>query len=280
MSIDNITSLATGASTVEPSKFIDAFSSAVIAGPANSKGISGFEFDIPSGENVTLTSDITDHWTENNSFVNDHIVNKPIRITLKGFVGELTFKPATGLSGVLRTVATRLSQLSGFLGNYSPGFVQKLGSIVTQTDRALASIDEKISTAENVVSFLTSPSFGPPSHTTKQSKAFVKLESLWSNKTIVTVQTPWRYYPSMVIETVSFDQDEQFSERSDISVTLKEFRSVELKSTSFNGALFSQPNAVQSSADSDNGPIKGLESGNTAAKDFLNTLTGKAVGAP
>ena len=57
--------------------------------PKSAKGISGFLFDVPDTESLTLSADITDHYTENNSYVNDHIVRKPTTVNLSGFIGEL-----------------------------------------------------------------------------------------------------------------------------------------------------------------------------------------------
>jgi len=235
-------------------KYIDGFNSTIVT-PANARGISGFEFDLPSGENVTLTSDITDHYTENNSFINDHIVNKPVKITLRGFVGELVYKKAGGLAGIIRDLNVKLSQVTGYLGSYTPGFVQQIGTVVTKADVVINTIDQKIQQSQNVVGYLS----GNVNPEGKQVKAFKKLSTLRNNKTIVTVQTPWQYYPSMVIESISFDQDEKSNDISDLSITLKEFRSSDLTFTSFNQALFKQPNEVQSATPTDNGPVKGKE---------------------
>lgn len=59
-----------------------------ILGVFENTGIAGFKFHIPQREQVTMSSDITDHYIEDNSPVQDHIACKPIEITLQGYQGE------------------------------------------------------------------------------------------------------------------------------------------------------------------------------------------------
>ena len=51
-------------------------------------GIAGFKFNIPQREQLKFRSDVTDHYTDNNTPVQDHIAQKPIEITLTGLHGE------------------------------------------------------------------------------------------------------------------------------------------------------------------------------------------------
>lgn len=53
-------------------------------------GIAGFLFDIPGDEWVELNSQITDHYTELNTSIQDNIALEPERVTLRGVVAELT----------------------------------------------------------------------------------------------------------------------------------------------------------------------------------------------
>lgn len=52
-------------------------------------------FDTRGDEDVTLESEITDNWVEDNSTMQDHIGLKPMSITLTGYVGELVTTPRT-----------------------------------------------------------------------------------------------------------------------------------------------------------------------------------------
>jgi len=52
-------------------------------------GLNGFLFDIDDSDQVTFESDITDHYVEDNTAVQDHIALRPIQIMLKRFQGEV-----------------------------------------------------------------------------------------------------------------------------------------------------------------------------------------------
>ena len=219
--------------------------------PKGAKGIAGWVFDIPTGESVDLESDVTDHYTENNSFVNDHIVNKPERVMLSGLIGELVYRLPNGVLGALRNVSGRLAQLSALGGNYTPGFIQTAQGLVSKAQSTANTINRYINTAQNTAKAVTSL-FGPQQ--TKQQKAYNQLHTLWAQKTIFTVTTPWAYHPAMVITAVGFKQDQNQNDYSEITVTLKEFRFAETKLTTFDGGDLSNPTAIQKTESTPQGP--------------------------
>lgn len=58
-------------------------------------GIAGFLFDITGDEWAELSSQITDHYTESNSTIQDNIALEPEKVTVRGLVAELfSFAPA------------------------------------------------------------------------------------------------------------------------------------------------------------------------------------------
>lgn len=52
-------------------------------------GIAGFIFDIDDETEMALRSEITDHWTEENVAIQDHIALLPEEITVRGLVAEV-----------------------------------------------------------------------------------------------------------------------------------------------------------------------------------------------
>lgn len=51
-------------------------------------GIAGFKFHVPETEQVQFENEITDHYIETGSTVQDHVAQRPITITLTGLVGD------------------------------------------------------------------------------------------------------------------------------------------------------------------------------------------------
>ena len=213
----------------------------------------GFVFDIPTGENADLESDTTDHYTESNTYVNDHIVNKPVKIMLSGLIGELVFRtPKDGFLGGLRQISGRLAGLSALGGNYTPGFVQTVQGLLGKA-QAAANLANQALQATSSVSGVVSSFYGPK--ITKQREAYNILSGLWKNKTIFTVTTPWADHPSMVITSIGFKQDQDSSEYSTLTISFKELRIADTKLIILQGSDISNDvTGAQSAAGTAQGP--------------------------
>lgn len=188
--------------------------------PANAKGLTGFIFDYEGETVVHHQSDITDHYTEQNTFVNDHAAQKPAKVTLRGFVGELVANPDTGVLGAINTLQNKLSTLPALLGKYTPGAVQKIAQAATKATQVVNKVDNAISRAQNVVGLI----LGSTPAATKQQKAYQQLYCLWQANAIFTLETPFNYFRSVIIESMTFIQEEDTKQWSEISVTVKEVR--------------------------------------------------------
>ena len=156
-------------SPVDVSSYLDTTSAAVMA-PAGQEGISGFVFDIPREESVDLVSDITEHYVESGSFINDHVVKKPVRITLSGYVGELVYSaPAPGsLAAGLASLQSALSQVDAYVGPLAPQAEQTLMKIIAAAQYAANQAQAIAKQVKNVVSYFNGDSPSP----TLQSLAF------------------------------------------------------------------------------------------------------------
>jgi hypothetical protein len=193
--------------------------------PVNANGIGGFVFDYEGDTQVNGQSDITDHYTEQNAFINDQATQKPNRITLRGFVGELVANPNGGVLGALNTLQSKLTTLSAITGKYTPAIVQKIQAGVTSAQSVVNTVDNDISRAQNALAFVTS--FAPGGNSAKpsrQQKAYQQLETLRLNNTVFTLNTPMNYFKSVMIEHLMAIQDESTQQWMEFSVTVKEVR--------------------------------------------------------
>ena len=108
--------------------------------------------------------------------------------------------------------------------------------------------------------------------------AYKTLFALWKTRELVTVQLPWAYFDTMIIKGVSFTQNAESKEITDISVTLKEMRFAEIKTVNFDQNILPPASEVQEAPEEEGGLVgeeekdlsssafRGLEKG----KDFLN----------
>lgn len=200
--------------------YLDTLANKYILKPANAKGLAGFLFDYEGETQINVQSEITDHYSEQNTFVNDQAAQKPQRITMRGFVGELVSNPKVGVLGAINTLQGKLTSLSAITGKYTPSVVQKIQANLTTVNQAVNKIDNAISRAQNVVGLFVGSAPAP----TKQEKAYQQLYALWANNTVFTLETPFNYFRSVMIESMVFVQPEETTSWSELSVTVKEVR--------------------------------------------------------
>ena len=100
MALGNALKYITKASTVVSSKSVSIFKQAqnflkqtidgenAIVSIFDNTGIAGFQFNVPQMEQVKLSNEITDYYSDNNTVFQDHIAYKPVIVTLSGLQGE------------------------------------------------------------------------------------------------------------------------------------------------------------------------------------------------
>ena len=171
----------------------------------------GFLFDYEGEQTVTLESDITDHFVENNTVINDQIALHPELITTQGFVGELNDIVPAPLKP-LKAVADKLMVVSA----YTPVLT---AAAILAYDEAAFAYSVAINTANAVVSAWKSVSTQ-----NKQQKAFQLFYGYWQMRTLFTIQTPWAIFDSMAIKTIKSVQDEKSEGVTNFECTFKKIR--------------------------------------------------------
>lgn len=193
---------------------------------AGSAGIAGFVFDIVEDEATELSSVITDHYVETGSPVQDHIALRPEKITVKGLVGEYKDIVA-GEKSFLQKTTEKLTTLASYL----PVLSQAAGSIYN----GLNNINNAESGKDlfNAATGLGSDLFEAYRNINipqnEQQKAYIFFEALRNAKALFTVQTPFRYYTDMAIESIRSTQTGDTVDLSRFEVTLKKMRFVDTK---------------------------------------------------
>ena len=177
-------------------------------------------FDTRGDEEITLESDITDNYVENNSSVQDHIGLKPEMITLSGYVGELTNKP----SEELKDIRTATPIIEGF-NPFAPQITTSAQYLLNRTEEIFnvyKKMDRTIPRLEQMLK-----SVPVPPEVTNQQKVFGRFEELWRLRTLVTVYTPFIVMKDMAIQSVQARQEEGSAYISSFTVTFKRIRKVE-----------------------------------------------------
>lgn len=232
--------------------YVDGLVNKYVLRTKSSAGIGGFLFDYQGDVNVSLEADITDHYAENNTAVQDHVALRPIEITLRGFVSELTLPKPQGVAGALAAAQSALTQVNAYLGKYTPGVAQTLSTVITQVQSTVNTINQTLAKAQNIISLFP----GAPPTATKQAKAYSQLFTAMQQKLPMTVDTPYRVLHNMIIKRITFVQPEDTKSWSDISVTLKQINFVETATVADNGS-FAGRLAQQGQATTNKGVVPG-----------------------
>lgn len=246
----------------EAKEYLDEKSQAILM-VSGRRGISGWVFDIPTGETLTSKVSISKHYTENGSVISDHAINEPDEITLTGLVGELVYRKPQGLEGSLTEASSRLGTVNAYLGPFTQGYTQKAAMIASQAAYVANQAKAIAKRASNIIDFFK----GEEATLTMQQKAYFEIMALQKTHQRVYVLTPWNFHRRMLISQVVARQDETTNDYTDFSVTLQEMRFTDVETTTFNEGNYKSAIDAQAAATSDTGKVagKGVKQFNTMA---------------
>jgi hypothetical protein len=181
--------------------------------------ISGFIFDIIENEDITISSDITDHYIENNSSIQDHIALKPEKFTLRGFVAELkdVFTPPTF------SFPTQIN-LMPLLEFILPSFTSQAILVYGQISDTYDKISNALNQSQDNFSLQTQKS----TTTSEQQLVYKYFYDLWYSRVLCSIETPFGVFDSMAIESLRAMQPGESRYVGDFSVTFKKIRKAQV----------------------------------------------------
>lgn len=186
-------------------------------------------FHYEGEQSATLESDITDHFVEDNTAIQDQISLKPETITTNGFIGDLNNVVPAALQP-LQAAATKLGSISAYTPGFSEtallafneaAFAYQLA--VNVASSAISSWQSVNGGGEAVVGSSGITNTGLASQSPQQI-AFQQFYAYWKNRTLFTVQTPWAIFQNMAIKTLRAVQSAETNVITDFEVTFKIMR--------------------------------------------------------
>ena len=199
-------------------KYLASQESGIVSDHVN---IGGFVFDYAGELEAELKADITDHYTENNTVIQDHIALAPVRLVMRGLVGELVAGPGeSGINALLGGLQNSLTSINSYIGGKTPQAIVKASKAITQVQKVTTQISNAVSKGKSLLNFLKDGALSA----TKQAEAFKNLSSLLENRVPFIVETPYRKYDNMVIESLRSVQPEDSKYLSEFTVVLKQIR--------------------------------------------------------
>lgn len=197
---------------------------------------------------ITIESDITDHYAEDNTSRQDQIALRPEIVTTQGFIGELN-NVVPGLLAPLKFAADKLSTINTYVPQLSQTALNAYNIAFFNYQSAQNTINAAVSAwssltgggGTNVIGDTgLGSAFDPDSGTVannqnKQQIAFQQFYGYWSSRTLFNIQTPWAILTNMAILRLRAVQDAETRVISTFEVTFKKIRTAQ--TLTFNGAL-------------------------------------------
>lgn len=180
-------------------------------------GIAGFLLDIVEDDGSDLESDITDHYVEDNTTVQDHIALRPETITVSGRVAELV--RAIPVAQPITQATNPLPLIPDLMPTLAPGSQEReVAELLAQTEG-----DAVIGFSESLYGFYQSNARQQPGQT-KQSYIYGYFYQLWKGRQLFSVETPWGIFENMAILSASVKQGAESRSVSEFSLTFKKIR--------------------------------------------------------
>lgn len=209
---------------------------------------------------VALQSDVTDHFIEDNTAIQDQVALRPEKITTHGFIGELN-NVSPKILQFLKSTSSSLTAVGAYVPRLTTSaliayneafFLYQVAS--SAANSAVSAWSSLTGSGENVIGSggIQSGAFNPATGTvsnnqTKQQIAFQQFYGYWRARTLFTVQTPWAVFQNMIIETLRAIQDAETRMITDFEITFKMIRTAQTAESAGIAAIL-QGRAAQQAA--------------------------------
>lgn len=200
-----------------------------------------FVFDLKKDYKLNLSSEITDHYVENNIAIQDHVGLKPIIIEVSGSIAEVNLKELLGKKtdldnylgengdgNLFNSIDSYLSRM-GSLTSFAPNLVNQSLSIYNSAKYAYA-------TTNKVINFNKKDSLGKYRFAynsvydediikeTKQFKWIDWFKTQWWNRASFSIVTPYGVFNNMYIMDLSAVQPDSTRYVTNLNIKFKQIR--------------------------------------------------------
>ena len=185
----------------------------------------GFLFDLKEDYRLSLNSDITDHYVENNRAIQDHIALKPITIEVSGKVSEVNLNTPYDEQEALDSAKKALNAIDSYYN--------RLGSLPQFAPNIINQARDITNTAKGVYdTYKTFSSFvkkaSGEQQQTRQSKIVSRFRDYWANRTKFVIVTPFCVLENMYILDFSANQPKNTKYVTEIKIKFKQIREAEV----------------------------------------------------
>jgi len=180
-------------------------------------GIGGFTLFARVSDQTQYSTASPTSVVEDGSYIGDHLINAPIKITINGDVADVFFNAPTPSKSDKRLPTVGLT--NSFLPKRTPSQDQRAAKVEDSAGDRRRGINEQISLGKNPGDFTGNKSGSKPIR--EQFVDFI--ESLHYGKQLTTISMPYRNHESMAINDVTITRDNQRKALT-FSLTAQKFR--------------------------------------------------------
>ena len=219
--------------------------------PKQEIGIGGFTALVRVRERYTLEADAPDTPVEDGSFVNDHIIRKPVRISIEGDVSDVHLRGQP----ILRDIRQLQAEIGNVTSQYAPARTQaqlsRVSALANDALDAVRRVDALLDAGEQIGSL-----FGNQDAQAKplREQFIDHMEALHNGKQLISIDMPYRRLDAMVITSLTFAYD------NETEVTTFTLEAKKLQFAALEFAQIRRPArglGGQTSSQVDNGPQEG-----------------------
>lgn len=169
-------------------------------------GIGGFTFFARVRDSYKLSADSPVIPVENGSFVNDHIIRKPIMLSIEGDVSDLHVRA----NPTIRQFQRLQAEVGNLTSQYAPAWTQvqlsQVSALANDLADAVRSADALLDAGEQAIDF-----FGNRDTVEKglQEKFLDAMEAIYFGGQLIAIDMPYRRHENMVITSFTASTDNE-----------------------------------------------------------------------
>ena len=192
--------------------------------PKEEIGIGGFTTLVRITERYNLSAEAPSTPVEDGSYVNDHIILKPLVLSLTGDVSDVHLRSSPLVSG-LRDVTRTIGDLSAqFLPAWTQSQLSRINALANDTLDAVRRIDSAMQSGQTLLNYFSGNRDAESA--SLQQQFVTAMESLFFGRQVFPVDMPFRRHENMMITNLVLDYDNQ-TDATKFSLDLQQIQFVE-----------------------------------------------------
>ncbi len=229
-------------------------------------GIGGFTADVRVNESIQLTSDVPDHYVEDGSVINDHIINNPIILNIDGEVADINEKAVFAPAILIKTIDKAADIISNtYIGSKTEQMIQKIDKFAEPITKAYDELENALEQGQQVYDF-----FSGQQEKTIQNDFFDFLNQIYYSKQLIDIEMPFRTYKNMRITSLTIVRDNTTTQALKYKLSAKQIRFAKTILVDSDQYFKKPSSSVKGkTTPKDN---KGVVEGETQKKSFLGTI--------